>query len=331
MTTLFVATTGGHLAQLDKLAQRVPPDGTALWVTPDSTQGRSLLTDRDAEFTHVVPGRSVSGVLRCLPIAHRIWRNREVTRAISTGSGIALGFLPYLAARGVECHYVESAARVTSPSLTGRIMRWVPGVRCYTQHPGWASRHWHYGGSQFDCYAPVPAHRDRRGPIRVLVTVGTSNFPFRRMLDPLVRLLGPQGELSTTTGSTVEVLWQTGSTPVDGLPIDGVRYLSGPDLERALSVADIVISHAGTGSAMAAFEAGLKPVLVTRLHEYGEASDDHQGQLAEELRRRGLASYRRDGAVGVAELTASMSWSVRRVDEPSPFSLLPRNERSGRR
>ena len=31
------------------------------------------------------------------------------------GSGIALGYLPYLAARGVECHYIESAARVERP------------------------------------------------------------------------------------------------------------------------------------------------------------------------------------------------------------------------
>ena len=72
--------------------------------------------------------------------ARSLYRRRRPTRAVSTGSGIALGYLPYLAARGVECHYIESAARVSGPSLTGRILRRVPRVRTYTQYRTGAGR-----------------------------------------------------------------------------------------------------------------------------------------------------------------------------------------------
>ncbi|MDQ3276000.1 MAG: glycosyltransferase family 28, partial [Actinomycetota bacterium] len=158
MTTLFVATTGGHLTQLAGLASRVEA-GRAVWVTHANEQSRSLLADRDVEYVPYVGVRNLVDVLRCVPTAHRLWRRRGITRVISTGSGIALGYLPYLAARGVECHYVESAARVRGPSLTGRVLRWVPGVHVYTQYPAWAGGRWRYGGSEFDAYEPVAARR----------------------------------------------------------------------------------------------------------------------------------------------------------------------------
>ena len=217
MTTLFVATTGGHLAQLKNLSERIPCDGPALWVTSRNEQSTSLLAGRDVEYVRPVGCRSIRGVLRCAPIAHRLWRERGITRAVSTGSGIALGFLPYLAARGVECHYIESAARVNGPSLTGRVLRWVPGVRVYTQYPHLAGGRWGYGGSQFDIYRPVRIDRPFGDLVRVVVTVGASVYPFRRLIESLVPLLAPDGELHRATGTPVhtqsvmvKLAWLTG-------------------------------------------------------------------------------------------------------------------------
>src|SRR2546423_7110296 len=102
MTTLFVATIGGHLTQLDSLASRIPANGETVWVTHANEQSRSLLADRDVEFVPYVGMRSVPDVLRCIPNARRLLAARQVTRVVSTGSGIALGYLPYLAAHGVE-------------------------------------------------------------------------------------------------------------------------------------------------------------------------------------------------------------------------------------
>ncbi|MGH3901380.1 MAG: glycosyltransferase, partial [Pseudonocardiaceae bacterium] len=215
MTTLFLAGTGGHLAELDSLASRIPPNGASLWVTHANEQSRSMLADRDVEFVPYVGVRSVPDVLRCIPDARRLMERRKLTRAVSTGSGIALGYLPYLAARGVECHYIESATRVSAPSLTGRVLQWVPGVRTYTQYPRWADRWWEYAGSVFDGYEPVGVARVPVGVARVVVTVGAATqYPFRRLFEHLAPLLAPQGALAQATGLPVEVLWQTGDTPV---------------------------------------------------------------------------------------------------------------------
>ena len=114
MTTAYIATTGGHLTQLTELAQRIPPDPDAVWVTHANPQSTSLLAGRDVEYIPYVGARDIPGVLRSLVRAHALYRRSRPHRAVSTGSGIALGYLPYLAARG-ECHYVGCAARVGGP------------------------------------------------------------------------------------------------------------------------------------------------------------------------------------------------------------------------
>jgi UDP-N-acetylglucosamine--N-acetylmuramyl-(pentapeptide) pyrophosphoryl-undecaprenol N-acetylglucosamine transferase len=326
MTTLFVATTGGHLTQLDSLARRIPPNGApnddAVWVTHENEQSRSMLANRDVEFVPYVGVRNVPDVLRCIRYARRLMQRRKLTRAVSTGSGIALGYLPYLAARGVQCHYIESATRVSGPSLTGRVLQWVPGVRTYTQYQSWADERWGYAGSVFDGYESLAVPRNLDGVVRVVVTVGAATqYPFRRLFDHLVPLLVPEGALAQVTGLPVEVLWQTGDTPVDDLPIQATPVLPAAELGAALGKADIVISHAGTGSALASLNAGRYPILATRDSARGEQVDDHQHQLATELARRGLASHRDAQSITIDDMLASLDISVRRAASPPPFEL----------
>lgn len=322
MTTALVATTGGHLTQLVSLAQRIPPDAESVWVTHANEQSTSLLKGRDVEYIPYVGVRDLRGVLRCVAWAGSLYRRRRPTRAVSTGSGIALGFLPYLAARGVECHYIESAARVGGPSLTGRLLRWVPGVRTYTQYRHWSDAHWHYGGSSFDAYEPVPADRPLSERVQVVVTVGTAaEFPFRRLVVTLAKLLAPGGDLEAAVGRPVDVLWQTGCTPVDDVPIHATPFLPAADLAAALARADIVVSHAGTGSALANLAAGRFAVMATRVAAFGEAGDDHQGQLAEELATRGLALHRSADAITVEDLLLTRRSAIRRLADVPPFVL----------
>jgi UDP-N-acetylglucosamine--N-acetylmuramyl-(pentapeptide) pyrophosphoryl-undecaprenol N-acetylglucosamine transferase len=326
MTTLFVATTGGHLTQLDSLASRIPPNGApnddAVWVTHANEQSQSMLADRDVEFVPYVGVRNVRDVLRCIPNARRLLKRRKVTRAVSTGSGIALGYLPYLAACGVECHYIESATRVSGPSLTGRVLQWVPGVRTYTQYQRWADQRWAYAGSVFDGYEAGAVSRAPDAVVRVVVTVGAATqYPFRRLFEHLAPLLAPEGSLAQQTGLSVEVLWQTGDTPVDDLPIQATPALPAAELSAVLSKADIVISHAGTGSALATLDAGRYPILAVRDPARGEQVDDHQHQLAAELARRGLAMHRDAQSITTADMLEVLGYSVRRVASPPPITL----------
>jgi UDP-N-acetylglucosamine transferase subunit ALG13 len=324
MTTLFVSSIGGHLDQLAALSRRIPGDGPALWVTHENYQSRSVLGGRQVHFVPFVRERSVPDVARCVPTARRLWREQSVTRVISTGSGIALGYLPYLAAHGVPCHYIESAARVRAPSRTGRVLEHLPGIRRYTQYPHSAGRRWHHRGSVFDDYEPAGDRRAPRDAVRVVVTLGTAEeFPFSRLIERLVPLLSPGGELARATGLPVEALWQTGCTPTGSLPVPTRAFVPGGELTAAIADADLVVAHAGVGSALTALAAGHRPVLADRSATMGEFRDDHQRQVAAELQRRGLAIHRNPSDITVGDLLTAMTSGVRPAGSPPAFELLP--------
>jgi UDP-N-acetylglucosamine--N-acetylmuramyl-(pentapeptide) pyrophosphoryl-undecaprenol N-acetylglucosamine transferase len=326
MATLLVATIGGHLTQLVDIVGRLPlVDGRDIrvWVTHDHAQSRSLLHGEKTVFVPYVGAKDVPGVLRNAPVAHRLQREWRFTRVVSTGSGVALGYLPYLAARGVQAHYIESATRVGGPSVTGRLLGRVPGVRVYTQYRHLADSRWRYAGSVFDGFTAVV--RTERAVIRrAVVAVGTMNeFPFRRMLDAVVPLLRAGGVVERAQGSPIETLWQTGGTSVEGLGIEAREWLPAAEMEAQLAAADVVVTHAGTGSALSALRAGRWPVLLPRREAFAEIGDDHQDRFARDLAQRGLALHR-----AVDELTADDIFlaATRRVDRataPPPFELVP--------
>ena len=158
--------------------------------------------------------------------------------------------------------------------------------------------------------------------VRVVVTVGTAaEFPFTRLIRALAPLLAPGGDLERATGRPVDVLWQTGCTPVDGLPVDATPFLPAADLATALREADIVVSHAGTGSALANLAAGRFALVSSRVAKYGEAGDDHQRELADELEARGLSTYRAPEDITVDDLLATRKHGVRRLPHVPPFAL----------
>jgi UDP-N-acetylglucosamine--N-acetylmuramyl-(pentapeptide) pyrophosphoryl-undecaprenol N-acetylglucosamine transferase len=308
--TLLVASTGGHLSQLHALAPRIPGADAAqrTWVTFDTPQSRSLLAGEDVVFVRYTAPRDWRSIARNLPPAWRLLDGRRFGHVISTGSGIALTFLPLARAKGLATTYVESAARSQGPSMTGRILARVPGVQLGTQYRAWADERWSYVGSVLDGWAPVDAaHGDGEAPLRrVLVTLGTIPYGFRRLVERLLAILPPD----------VEVTWQTGVTDVEGLPIEVHALMPGDELEAAIRAADAVVAHAGTGSALAALGAGKCPLLVPRERAHGEHVDDHQRQIAGELAGRGLALQRGADELTLADLRAAAGMRVVRVPPP---------------
>ena len=96
------------------------------------------------------------------PPRTRILRTGRFSYAVSTGSSIAVPFLCGARLRGVSSHYIESATRLSAPSLTGRILARAPGVHVYSQTRGWRGRHGTIGDRCST--ATTPAHRlARRG------------------------------------------------------------------------------------------------------------------------------------------------------------------------
>lgn len=279
--TLFVAAAGGHLSQLTQLAQRISPLGTPLWVTFDEPQARSLLSGADVEYVRSTAPRDVPNVTRNLAPALRLMRSRDVVEVVSTGSAIALSFLPMAVALGIPCHYIESAARSEGPSITGRVLERMGGVELYTQYRTWKRSGWTESGSLFDQFAPIgevpPVDLSR---LRVLVTLGTMRFRFDRMVRAVLRALPPGAE----------VTWQVGPNYYGSLPGRVVSMLPADEFAALADEADVVVSHAGVGSALTALRAGRHPVLLPRESGHDEHIDDHQRFIVAELRDRGLAT-----------------------------------------
>jgi UDP-N-acetylglucosamine--N-acetylmuramyl-(pentapeptide) pyrophosphoryl-undecaprenol N-acetylglucosamine transferase len=315
MSTLLVCSVGGHLAELHGLLARIPQfDGERLWVTFDTPQSRSLLADESTLFVDRSGPRDLRTILTNTRTARRLLRpGHPFTAALSTGSGIALSFLPLAASRGVRCHYVESFTRSNGPSMTGRLLSGLPGVRLYSQHRSWTRGRWRYAGSMLDTFAPDPdSARASQKISRVVVTLGTmEDYEFPRLVER-VHALMPTG---------AEILWQLGCTRVPGLPIEAHASLPEKDLRQAIAAADLVIAHAGSGSALTAMEAGQMPLLIPRRAARGENVDDHQVQLAAELTSRGLAVVREVEELDRGALLEAATGRVLRRPEPPPFHL----------
>ena len=313
--TLLVAATGGHLEQLYRISSRFSPaSGEVVWVTHDDAQSRSLLSEETVHTVPYVPPRGYREVARVVPMAHRILREGHFDRVVSTGAGVALPFFFAARARGLRSHYIESAARADGPSLTGRIVSRIPGVRLYTQYERWSSARWHYRGSLFDRFA---AEEGEPAPIRkVVVTLGTMrSYGFRRLVDRLLEVL-PQ-----VVEPEADILWQVGATPVDAIP--GRVAVSYPNVElrAAIAEADLVVAHSGIGSALTALELGKRPILVPRRPAFGEHVDEHQSLIARELSRRHLAVSAEADEVSADDLRLAASGRVRMNENQAAFEL----------
>jgi UDP-N-acetylglucosamine--N-acetylmuramyl-(pentapeptide) pyrophosphoryl-undecaprenol N-acetylglucosamine transferase len=313
--TLLVAATGGHLEQLYRISSRfTPASGDVVWVTHDDAQSQSLLRGKDFRTVPYVPPRGYRQAARVLPMAHRILREGKFDRLVSTGAGVALPFFLAGRARGLRCHYIESAARADGPSLTGRIVSRIPGVRLYTQYERWATAKWRYRGSLFDNFEAVESDP---APIKkVVVTLGTMrSYGFRRLVDRLLEVLPEVVE------PNADVLWQIGATSGESIPGRVAVSYPNSELRAAIGEADLVVAHSGIGSAITALELGKRPILVPRRPNFSEHVDEHQSLIARELSRRNLAVSCEADEVSADDLRLAAVGRVQMSANQSAFEL----------
>jgi UDP-N-acetylglucosamine--N-acetylmuramyl-(pentapeptide) pyrophosphoryl-undecaprenol N-acetylglucosamine transferase len=314
---LAAASAGGHFKQLISLVGRLHGVAEVTWLTHDVGFSRELLTaagrpdDRIVTAPYAAPRDGVN-LARNAAVARRVLRERRFDLAISTGAGVAVATLPLARVWGVRACFVETATRADGPSLTGRILSRTPGIDLYTQNPGAGfTGRWRYGGSVHDGFQRGP-DRELERVRRVVVSVGTIRpYGFRRLLEAVLRVLEPD----------VEVLWQTGCTEVEGLPIDARESVPSEELAAAMAEADLVIAHAGTGTALTAFELGRCPVLVPRRAAAGEHIDDHQLDTARTLASRGLAVHLEAEQLSADVLLRAACRTVVCSALPPPFTL----------
>lgn len=143
-----MASSGGHLLQLVHLAAGLP-DARWRWIAFDTPDARHLLAGREVVHAHHPTNRNIRNLIRNTILAWRIVRSTRPAIVISTGAGVAVPFLWIARLFGARVIYVESFARTTELSLTGRLVR--PVVhRLFVQWPGAAQgRKAEYVGSIF--------------------------------------------------------------------------------------------------------------------------------------------------------------------------------------
>lgn len=114
----------------------------------------------------------------------------------------------------------------------------------------------------------------------ILVVLGTHELPFSRLLNEIQRLV--KEEVVTD-----KVVVQAGHTNFISADMEIHRFVSYQQMDEWYDQADIIISHAGTGSVVSGLKKGKVVIAVPRLKKYGEHNDDHQLQLIDTLGSQG--------------------------------------------
>ena len=322
MKVMFVCSTGGHLTELLHWSHRLglTPDAT-VWLTHDQTNSARIAEvypHTAVRFVRSVEPKQAAVALRLLPVVRGILRQERPDVVVSTGAAVAVPVA--LAARmaSIPFYYLESAARLDGPSLTGRLVARIDRRHLWCQTtPPWPG--WRSAGSIFDAFAPHPLDVER--PVaRVVVALGTqANFGFRAAVEAVLNALaGVAGQM--------QILWQIGSTDVSGLDVVDPRgHVPEDELAAAIRAADIVITHAGVGLATLSLDNGTCPVVLPRSAARGEHTDDHQVQLAGFLDARGLAVAAEVSALRSSHLLRAQRTAIVDVapGELSSLSLTP--------
>jgi UDP-N-acetylglucosamine transferase subunit ALG13 len=113
----------------------------------------------------------------------------------------------------------------------------------------------------------------------ILVTVGSCEYPFDRLLQAVAEL--PADQPVVVQHGTSEL------RPPRAECFDFVPFEALVDYVRRASV---VVTHAGIGSVLTSLANGKRPVVVPRRRRFGEAVDDHQVDSARRLAEIGLVS-----------------------------------------
>ncbi len=136
---LLVASSGGHLLQLVQLRGRLPR-AEWHWVTFDTADARTLLADESITFAFHPTNRNIINLMWNTVLAVRMVSRLRPALVVTTGAGVAVPFCWVGRLFGARVVYIESFARTSEPSLTGRLVHPI-ATRFFVQWPDLVSRY----------------------------------------------------------------------------------------------------------------------------------------------------------------------------------------------
>ena len=135
----------------------------------------------------------------------------------------------------------------------------------------------------------------------IFATLGTHHQPFDRFVRVALAIAADE-PLVIQHG-------HTGRAPA-GPSVQWHRWLRPEDMAALMRAADVVITHAGVATIVAAVRAGHRPIVVPRRHHLGEHVDDHQLQIVSALEDIGIVTQIRNTAAAA-------------LDHPAPTVVWP--------
>jgi UDP-N-acetylglucosamine--N-acetylmuramyl-(pentapeptide) pyrophosphoryl-undecaprenol N-acetylglucosamine transferase len=278
-TEIFAASAGGHLDLLRAIAPQVLDGREPVWVTSSTPRGEALR--ESASQVDLLPEyeRSPLRAVRNVVEAARLVRRRRPRTVVTSGAGVVAPFCLLARLSGARLVFVETMARVNSPSMTARLLSRV-AEQVLVQWPELAPAL----PRAVVCRPTLLENlADGRLPpgSGTFVAVGTHGQPYTRLLEMVSRAV-EDGLLPSPVRA------QLGPASWSAPGVEASEHMSRDELEAAVRSADVVVCHGGAGIISSALSAGRRPIVVPRRAALGEHVDDHQHQLTRKLAEWGL-------------------------------------------
>lgn len=114
----------------------------------------------------------------------------------------------------------------------------------------------------------------------ILVTLGTQDKKFKRLLDMVQNLLDENVIKE-------KVIVQAGSTKYHSDKMEVFDLIAKDEFDKLLKECDILITHGGIGTILTAIKLGKKVIAIPRLKKYKEHVNDHQLEIVSKYKEEG--------------------------------------------
>ena len=282
----LAASGGGHVRQILDL-EDLWSEHDSFFVTEDTALGRSIAQTQETYFVpHVALGQAKSGkslsMLRgaadSFNVSRKIVQKTRPDVILTTGAGSMSFLVIWGRLMGAKIILIDSFARFEKPSKFAKLMG--PLAHLRVAQADAVAKHWK-NAVVFDPFRTLENERPAKEPL-LFATVGAT-LAFPRLIDMV---------LSATKAGSVEekVIMQVGS---DGMAdretdVEWSETYSFGEMKDLMHRAEFVVCHGGTGSLITALQSGCRVIAVPRRRELGEHYDDHQSEITETFRHRGL-------------------------------------------
>ena len=274
---LVVVSAGGHLTQALCATSLLENITLVTTVTLKNDRIKKLYKVIDTQFN---PFIHFINMILCIYILIR-----ERPKAVfSTGGPLVLPFALLCKVLPIKYVHLDTLSRVIELSNTVKFLhKYGLYDELFCQWEGIAAQHGiEYIGKSFDLLGAdsedvgkMPASNS----VNILVTTGTCTYPFTRLAEMLY---------AHPLYNHPDVHWtiQTRGNKLEKLPQNCklIELVSRQEMEELILNSHYVISHCGVGSINLMLSYKKTAVFVPRVAQHGEFSDDHQLQIAKEIK-----------------------------------------------